>query len=75
MPRTKSETLTLRTTAQIKDLLRLAAEQEHRSVTSMVEVLVLSHAREIGLIPQYPGRTFEALVAGIACAEAAGSAE
>lgn len=56
MSRTKSETLTLRTTAQIKDFLRLAAEREHRSVTSMVEVLVLNHASKIGLIPLRSGK-------------------
>jgi uncharacterized protein (DUF1778 family) len=49
MPRHKSETLTLRTTAEIKDLLRQAAEREHRSVTSMMEVLVLDYARRAKL--------------------------
>lgn len=45
MPRAKSETLTLRTTPQIKELLRSAAEREHRSVASMVEFLVLRYAK------------------------------
>jgi len=49
MPRTKNEVLTIRTTAEVKALLRLAAEQERRSVASMVEVLVLNHAHARGL--------------------------
>ena len=49
MPRNKCETLSIRTTAEIKDLIRQAAEQEHRSVASMVEVLVLAHAEQSGI--------------------------
>lgn len=44
MPRLKDETLSIRTTAEVKDLLKLAAEREHRSVASMIEVLVLDYA-------------------------------
>ena len=51
MPRNKCETLSIRTTAGIKDLIRQAAEREHRSVASMVEVLVLAHAEQCGLKP------------------------
>ena len=49
MPRTKNEVLTIRTTMEVKALLRLAAEKEHRSVASVVEVLVLGYAKEHGL--------------------------
>lgn len=49
MPRAKNQTLTLRTTAEIKELLRMAAEREHRSVASMVEILVLEYARQAKL--------------------------
>lgn len=49
MPRNKCETLSIRTTAEIKDLIRQAAEREHRSVASMMEVLVLAHAEQSGL--------------------------
>ncbi len=41
MPRLKDETLSIRTSAEIKQLLRLAAEGERRSLASMVEILVL----------------------------------
>lgn len=46
MSRLKNETLSIRTSMEIKRLLRLAAEREHRSVASMIEVLVLAYARE-----------------------------
>ena len=59
MPRTKNEVLTIRTTAEVKALLKLAAERERRSAASMVEVLVLDYARSHGLAvpnPDQPGR-------------------
>lgn len=45
----KDETLSIRTSADIKLLLRLAAEKEHRSIASMMEVLILNYAQEHGL--------------------------
>ena len=49
MGRTKNEVLTIRTTAEVKALLKLAAERERRSAASMVEVLVLDYAKTHGL--------------------------
>lgn len=40
MATTKSTTLTLRIDPDVKEALRTAAEQEHRSITNMVEVLI-----------------------------------
>lgn len=51
MPRNKDETLSIRTTGEIKALLREAAGRERRSVASMVEVLVLDYARAHRLAP------------------------
>jgi len=51
MPRNKNETLTLRTTNEVKELLRLAAAKEHRSMASMIEVLIRDHARRTKLRP------------------------
>uniref|UniRef100_UPI000F05A19F hypothetical protein n=1 Tax=Pseudomonas viridiflava TaxID=33069 RepID=UPI000F05A19F len=51
MSRLKDETLSIRTSAEIKQLLRTAAEHERRSVASMVEILVLEYARVHGLKP------------------------
>ena len=58
MARTKNEVLTIRTTAEVKALLKLAAERERRSAASMVEVLVLEFAKAHGLtVPESdPGR-------------------
>jgi hypothetical protein len=45
MSRLKDETLSIRTSADIKQLLRIAAERERRSVASMIEILILDYAR------------------------------
>lgn len=49
MKRPKDETLSIRTSTDIKLLLRMAAEKEHRSIASMIEVLILNYAQEHGL--------------------------
>lgn len=49
MSRLKDETLSIRTSAEIKQLLRIAAEHERRSIASMIEILVLEYARSHGL--------------------------
>ncbi|NDY92060.1 hypothetical protein [Ideonella livida] len=49
MKQLKDETLSIRTSANIKLLLKRAAVKEHRSVASMVEVLVLAYAKQHGL--------------------------
>lgn len=51
MSRLKDETLSIRTSADIKQLLRVAAERERRSVASMIEILVLDYARVHNLNP------------------------
>jgi len=58
MARTKNEVLTIRITAEVKALLKLAAERERRSAASMIEVLVLDYANVHGLaVPEPdPGR-------------------
>ena len=45
MSRLKDETLSIRTSAEIKQLLRMAAERERRSVASLIEVVVLKYAQ------------------------------
>ena len=47
----KDETLSIRTSSEIKQLVRLAAERERRSVSSMIEILVLDYARQHNLQP------------------------
>lgn len=45
----KDETVSIRTSKGIKSLLKAAAEREHRSIASMVEVLILEYAHQHGL--------------------------
>lgn len=45
MSRLKDETLSIRISSEIKQLLRLAADHERRSVASMFEILVLAYTR------------------------------
>ncbi|MGB4343592.1 MAG: hypothetical protein WBJ03_08255 [Moraxellaceae bacterium] len=52
MSRLKDETLSIRTSADVKQLLKMAAEREHRSTASMIEVLILEYAKKNGLKPQ-----------------------
>ncbi|MHB1619038.1 MAG: hypothetical protein ACYCTY_03520 [Sulfuricella sp.] len=54
MPRHKNETLSIRTTTEIKDLLRQAAGREQCSVASMVEALVVNYAKRHGLRTETP---------------------
>ncbi|MEY6433305.1 hypothetical protein ABC977_12920 [Thioalkalicoccus limnaeus] len=43
MPSTKTATLTFRIDPALKEALRTAAQQEHRSIANMVEVLIRDH--------------------------------
>ena len=54
MKRPKDETLSIRTSRDIKQLLRIAAERERRSIASMIEVLILKYAQEQGLQVEAP---------------------
>ena len=42
----KTETLNIRVTSDLKELVRLAAEKEHRTLANFVEVLVRNHCDE-----------------------------
>ncbi|MEN5271529.1 hypothetical protein [Stenotrophomonas lactitubi] len=59
MSRLKDETLSIRTSADIKRLLRLAADRERRSVASMIEILVVDYAKAHGLALDRPGNGLE----------------
>jgi hypothetical protein len=49
MAKTKISTLNLRIEPSIKDAVREAAAQEHRSVANMVEVLIRRHCDQMGI--------------------------
>jgi hypothetical protein len=48
MASNKTATLTLRLDPTLKDALRNAAEQEHRSLANMVEVMILDYCGRHG---------------------------
>lgn len=45
----KTETLNLRVSPELKELIRLAAYREHRTLANLVEVLVRQHCDEQGI--------------------------
>ncbi|WP_157727046.1 type II toxin -antitoxin system TacA 1-like antitoxin [Burkholderia pseudomallei] len=45
----KSDTLNLRVTPELKELIRLAAEREHRTIANFIEVLVRQHCGTHGV--------------------------
>jgi len=49
MTERKSEAINLRMTPSTKELLRLVAEREHRTLSNMLEVLILEHAGKAGI--------------------------
>lgn len=42
----KTETLNLRVSPELKELIRLAADREHRTLANFIEVLVRKHCDE-----------------------------
>lgn len=45
----KSEAINLRMSPSTKELLRLVADREHRTLSNMLEVLILEHAARLGV--------------------------
>jgi hypothetical protein len=48
-PKLKTAVMTLRVSPDIKAAAERAAEHEHRSVTNLVEVLILNHCKSLNL--------------------------
>lgn len=49
MSGTKTATLTLRLTPELKEALKTAAYNEHRSIANMIEVLIREHCVKQGI--------------------------
>jgi len=49
MAKEQSVTVTLRVPETIRELLRAAAEKDHRSMANMAEVLILRHCEANGI--------------------------
>lgn len=45
----KTETVNLRLSPRMKELLRTAAEREHRTLSNMIEALVLNYYKSKGI--------------------------
>lgn len=45
----KTETLNLRVSPELKQLVRLAAERERRTIANFIEVLVFEHCQRFGI--------------------------
>ena len=53
MPPRKIATLNLRIDPLVKDAVKQAAEQEHRSIANLIEVLIRDHCKRVGItIPE-----------------------
>ena len=52
MATAKTTTLTFRIEPELKEALRTAAEQEHRSIANMVAVLIRNHCEQNGIAIQ-----------------------
>lgn len=49
MATSKTATLTFRIDPELKAALRLAADQEHRSIANMIEVLIRNYCEQRGI--------------------------
>lgn len=53
MPANKTATLNLRIDPTLKEVVRIAADQQHRSIANFVEVLIREHCGRNGIpIPE-----------------------
>jgi hypothetical protein len=59
MPPTKTATLNLRIDPVLKEMLRIAAVREHRSIANMVEILIRQHCEAKGIPVPEQGTLFD----------------
>ncbi|MBL8298152.1 MAG: DUF3641 domain-containing protein [Rhodanobacteraceae bacterium] len=57
MATVKTATLTFRIDPGLKEALRIAADQEHRSIANMVEVLIRSYCERHDIVIPHSGET------------------
>jgi hypothetical protein len=51
-PKTKTAVMTMRVSPQVKAAAEMAAERDHRSVTSLIEVLIINHCKTLDIKPE-----------------------
>ncbi len=59
MPPKKTATLNLRIDPSIKEVVKEAAELEHRSVANLIEVLIREHGESVGITIPEQGALFD----------------
>lgn len=64
MVATKTATLNLRIDPALKEALRSASIQEHRSIANMIEVMIRSHCESRGISIHEQGELFQAKARG-----------
>ena len=47
----KTQVVNLRMRPAVKELLRVAAERDHRTLSNLLEVLILEHCRRNNILP------------------------
>lgn len=45
-PKTKTTTVTLRVAPELKAAAEIAADRDHRSLTGLIEVLIINHCKD-----------------------------
>lgn len=55
-PKLKTAVMTLRVDPQVKAVAELAAQRDRRSVTNLIEVLILAHGESLGIDSVQPGK-------------------
>ena len=51
MAKERTVSVTLRVSEEVRELLRAAAEDDHRSMANMVEMLILQRCKERSIFP------------------------
>lgn len=52
--KTKTAVMTLRVSPEVKEAAEIAAERDRRSVTNLIEVLILNHCENTGIGLRHP---------------------
>lgn len=48
----KTNTLNLRVSPELKELVRMAASRDHRTIANFIEVLVREHCERLGIVAE-----------------------
>lgn len=59
MATTKTTTLTFRIEPGLKEAVCTAAEQEHRSIANMIEIMIRDYCGRVGVSIQETGKTLD----------------